>query len=66
MDWLGYDHDYEEKQTEVKEDELTWQERMCFHEWKAILLITSTVYDCVKCGIKKEKIDRLKKEGKTW
>jgi hypothetical protein len=29
----------------------------CAHQWKATTLITSTVYDCTKCGIKKEKVD---------
>jgi hypothetical protein len=26
----------------------------CAHQWKPTVLITSTVYDCAKCGIKKE------------
>ena len=26
----------------------------CKHEWVASLLLTSTVYDCKNCGIKKE------------
>lgn len=30
--------------------------RYCNHEWKTILLLTSTVYDCKKCGIKKEDV----------
>lgn len=31
---------------------------LCNHEWKSILLITSTVYDCKKCGMKKEDYDK--------
>lgn len=26
----------------------------CDHKWKPVLLLNSTVYDCVKCGAKKE------------
>jgi hypothetical protein len=26
----------------------------CNHEWKATQLLFNTVYDCVKCGVKKE------------
>lgn len=28
----------------------------CFHEWKSILLLTSTVYNCKKCGMKKRRL----------
>lgn len=30
--------------------------RVCTHEWIPILLVRSTVYDCAKCGIKKEDV----------
>lgn len=33
----------------------------CNHSWKATVLVTSTVYDCKKCGIKKEDIDSNRK-----
>jgi hypothetical protein len=29
-------------------------EKKCKHEWKATQLVFNTVYDCVKCGAKKE------------
>jgi hypothetical protein len=29
-------------------------EKKCSHEWKAIKLVYSTVYDCKHCGIKQE------------
>ena len=30
----------------------------CYHEWKPILLLTSTVYNCIKCGVKKEEYEK--------
>ena len=30
----------------------------CSHDWKPILLLTSTVYDCIKCGVKKEEYEK--------
>lgn len=30
----------------------------CNHEWRPVLLLISTVYDCKKCGIKKEQHDK--------
>lgn len=32
------------------------KEKTCQHEWKAIELIYSTVYDCKICGAKKEDV----------
>lgn len=29
-------------------------EKKCKHEWKATQLVFNTVYDCIKCGAKKE------------
>lgn len=37
----------------------------CIHEWKPTLLIISTVYDCVKCGMKKEDYDK-KPKNDDW
>lgn len=34
--------------------------RGCSHSWKPVLLLTSTVYDCAKCGIKKEEAEDTK------
>jgi hypothetical protein len=36
----------------IIEKDLT--EKNCVHEWKATQLVYSTVYDCIKCGMKKE------------
>ena len=32
----------------------------CKHKWKAVLLLTSTVYDCEHCGAKKEEVENEK------
>lgn len=32
----------------------------CAHEWVPSLLLTTTVYDCAKCGMKKEDCDEEK------
>jgi hypothetical protein len=32
--------------------------KYCRHEWKPTVLIISTVYDCKKCGIKKEEYEK--------
>jgi ribosomal protein L37AE/L43A len=34
----------------------------CYHRWKKTVLIVSTVWDCTKCGIKKEDWEKLEKE----
>jgi hypothetical protein len=31
--------------------------KKCKHDWKPILLLTSTVYDCRLCGAKKEEVE---------
>jgi hypothetical protein len=38
----------------------------CNHKWKSILLLNLTVYDCEKCGAKREKeetIDKFNRAG---
>jgi hypothetical protein len=62
MEWLGYD--YDEKIPDKKEAEITWQQKVCFHNWKATLLIISTVYDCTKCGVKKEELEKSQNHKK--
>lgn len=44
-----------------KDDEPTWHQQICHHDWKAILLITSTVHDCTKCKVKKEEYEAWRK-----
>jgi hypothetical protein len=33
----------------------------CDHSWKPILLVFSTVFDCRKCGMKKEDYEKMMK-----
>lgn len=44
------------------ENEPTWKQTVCIHSWTPIRLIISTVYDCSKCGIKKEKYEEWQKK----
>ena len=37
-----------------RDAEVYSQNKFCFHEWKPIVLIISTVYNCSKCGVKRE------------
>jgi hypothetical protein len=51
---LGWnDWEYEETPA-APEGDITWIQVYCNHEWKAICLIISTVYNCKRCSIKKE------------
>lgn len=52
-DWddFGFDFDVEEYYPKETAPDVP---SYCFHEWKPILLIRSTVYNCVKCDKKKE------------
>jgi len=34
----------------------------CRHDWKATVLLTSTVYDCTKCGVTREEYEDAKKQ----
>lgn len=49
--------DYESPSPKKEEEEIPWSQKFCFHEWKPIVLVISTVYDCVRCGAKKEEVD---------
>lgn len=70
MSWWGYDDsDYDympkqetEKKKESEEEFPTWNQRVCIHLWKPTILIVSTVYDCSKCGIKKEEYEEWQKK----
>lgn len=54
-----WDWDYNEAYVDSDSD---WRYTpKCRHEWKAVLLLTSTVYDCIHCGAKKEEVE----DGKT-
>lgn len=45
-EWEDMWHDFEK--------EIEKKNKKCKHEWKPTHLIVSTVYDCIKCGAKKE------------
>jgi len=47
---LDYDEEFEEKSEKTPPP----VPKTCKHSWKEIKLFTTIVYDCEKCGIKKE------------
>ena len=66
MDWW-YGEDYYgelDKKEEGLEGDIPWDQVVCIHSWKPILLLTSTVYDCTKCKIKKEDYEKWQKNRK--
>jgi hypothetical protein len=52
-----------EEAKEVKK-ELDWNQKFCNHEWKETILIVSRVFDCKRCGVKKEEFDKW--EAGKW
>jgi hypothetical protein len=58
MGWMDCDNQISE------EDRLTWSQQVCYHDWIPIMLLTSTVYDCRKCKIKKEDYEDYEKNKK--
>lgn len=65
--WYGDDEEYYKPEPTKKEEmpidgEPTWQQKVCIHLWKPTILIISTVYDCSKCGIKKEDYEEWQKK----
>jgi DNA-directed RNA polymerase subunit RPC12/RpoP len=51
-DWTyNSDWAYLEEETEKS---IEYKRQRCWHNFKPILLLISTVYDCEYCGIKKE------------
>lgn len=57
--WLDSDwyYDWYSEEAKIKKRELE-----CPHEWKAIGLITSIVYNCSMCGMKKEDFDKKEED----
>lgn len=51
-DW--FDDYYKSKKSEDWDDAYY----PCRHEWAPVLLLITTVYDCKKCGMKKEYYDK--------
>lgn len=64
MDWYYEDYDYSPPPKEEDKSDLSWTQKICIHNWKATVLIISTVYDCTKCGIRKEDYDNYYKKYK--
>lgn len=46
-----------------KKSDLCYNQIYCYHDWKATVLIISTVYDCCKCGVKKEDFEKWKSQN---
>jgi hypothetical protein len=67
VDWWDWYDEYSNKtipEDKPKEGDLPWDQTYCNHAWKATVLIISTVYDCSKCGIKKEDFEKWQKNKK--
>jgi hypothetical protein len=62
MWWIDPDGYYSEDKRKEDTSIPSWKEQLCAHNWKPILLLTSTVFDCSKCGLKKEDLERWKIE----
>lgn len=45
---VDYSYDYDYKPKPIN----------CFHRWKPVLLLSKTVFDCEKCGAKKEDVEQ--------
>ena len=60
MWWI--DPEYHENEPKPKEEGIAWRQQHCYHDWKETILILSKVYDCKKCGVKKEDYEKWEKE----
>lgn len=47
-----------DKDDTINKDSLTLDQKWCSHEFIPVLLLTSTVWDCKKCGVHKEQYER--------
>jgi hypothetical protein len=60
--WYEPDDMVQTPKEEVNKDaDISWQQKTCYHDWKPIVLIINTVYNCSKCGIKKEDYESYRK-----
>lgn len=50
--------------TVSNKDGLSLDQSWCSHDFKPVLLLTSTVFNCFKCGIHKEQYDKEKNNPK--
>ena len=63
FDSNNYYYGDNQKNSKDEEDcdlDLKYSQRVCVHSWTPIVLISSTVYNCSKCDIKKEEYEKLK------
>jgi hypothetical protein len=63
MEWWIDPDEYVQEPVKTSSKDIDWNQKMCYHEWKSTVLIISVVYDCAKCGVKKEKYDEWKKQN---
>jgi hypothetical protein len=63
MDWWIDPDEYQEEPIKNYRSDIDWNQKVCYHDWKPILLIITVVYNCTKCGIKKEAYDEWKKQS---
>lgn len=64
MDWWLDPEDYDppiKLEKSNNQEEISLTQKTCYHDWIPTVLIISTVYDCRKCGVKKEVYERSKK-----
>lgn len=62
MWWIDPDGYYSSDKKYEEDDSINTKQKHCWHNWKPILLLTSTVYDCSKCGVKKEDYEKWSSE----
>ena len=49
---------WEEYLVKIAPEKTSQPELICSHEWKEIRLVISSVFDCTKCGCKKEQVEK--------
>jgi hypothetical protein len=64
MGWWD-DPNYNSKKEDI-EASISWDKQMCSHEWKAVVLIRTTVYNCIRCDVKKEDFEAWEKKRRGF
>jgi len=64
MGW--WDNPNYDSKKEEEEAALPWDKQMCHHDWKAIVLIRTTVYNCIRCDLKKEDFEAWEKKRRGF
>lgn len=49
---------FDDDRDNINKDGLTIDQSWCSHDFIPVLLLTSTVWDCRKCGIHKERYEK--------